>query len=149
MDEVFEISRIIKVEVWVIGRDIDDNSYRDLDYSRYHKNRIWWLFYYTSNEFFLSRFHIKCFQSLWQLFLFLRFSQFFLFHVISKQLLCNLRRPFVFGESLSSTIFSMSVRKEIVSWMYNNHCKIKETLLMQELKPSFNVNFSSEKLMLL
>ena len=40
LDEVFEISRIIKVEVWVIGRDIDDNSYRDLDYSRYHKNRI-------------------------------------------------------------------------------------------------------------
>ena len=28
------------------------------------------------------------------------------------------------------------------------HCKIKETLLIQELKPAFNVNVSSEKLML-
>ena len=31
-DEVFVISRIIKVEA--------DNAYRDLDYSGYHKNRI-------------------------------------------------------------------------------------------------------------
>ena len=52
------------------------------------------MFYYTLNKFFLSRFALKCFQSLCQLFLFLRFSQFFLFHVISKQLLCHLRRPF-------------------------------------------------------
>ena len=37
----------------------------------------------------------------------LRFSHFFLFHVISKQL-CHLRRPFYVCESLSSTIFSMS-----------------------------------------
>ena len=43
---------------------------------------------------FLSRFDIKCFESLCQPFLFLGFSQFFLFHVISKQLLCHLRRPF-------------------------------------------------------
>ena len=28
------------------------------------------------------------------------------------------------------------------------HCKIKETLFIQELKPAFNVNVSSEKLML-
>ena len=28
------------------------------------------------------------------------------------------------------------------------HCKIKETLLIQELKPSLNVNVSSEKLLL-
>ena len=28
------------------------------------------------------------------------------------------------------------------------HCKIKETLFIQELKPAFNVNISSEKLML-
>ena len=27
------------------------------------------------------------------------------------------------------------------------HCKIKETLFIQELKPDFNVNVSSEKLM--
>ena len=32
----------------------------------------------------------------------------FLFHVISKQLLCHLRRPFCVCESLSSTTFSMS-----------------------------------------
>ena len=37
---------------------------------------------------------MKCFQSLCPIFLFLSFSQFFLFHVISKQLLCHLRRPF-------------------------------------------------------
>ena len=28
------------------------------------------------------------------------------------------------------------------------HCKIKETLLIQELQPSLNVNVSSEKLLL-
>ena len=28
------------------------------------------------------------------------------------------------------------------------HCKIKETLLIQELKPALNVNVSSEKLIL-
>ena len=28
------------------------------------------------------------------------------------------------------------------------HCKIKETLLIHELKPAFKINFSSEKLML-
>ena len=43
-----------------------------------------------------------------EVFLFLRFSQFFRFHVISKQLLCHLRRPFCVCESLSSTTFSMS-----------------------------------------
>ena len=36
LDEVFEISRIIKVEVSVKA----DNTYRDLDYSRYHKKQI-------------------------------------------------------------------------------------------------------------
>ena len=35
LDEVFDISRIIKVEVSVKA----DNTYRDLDYSRYHKNQ--------------------------------------------------------------------------------------------------------------
>jgi len=28
------------------------------------------------------------------------------------------------------------------------HCKVKETLLIQELKPALNVNVSSEKLIL-
>ena len=51
---------------------------------------------------------LECFQSLCQLFVFVRFSQFFLFYVISKQLLCHLRRPFCVFESLSSTTFSMS-----------------------------------------
>ena len=51
---------------------------------------------------------LECFQSLCQLFVFIRFSQFFLFYVISKQLLCHLRRPFCVFESLSSTTFSMS-----------------------------------------
>ena len=36
LDEVFEISRIIKVEVSVKA----DNTYRDLDYYGYHKNQI-------------------------------------------------------------------------------------------------------------
>ena len=39
LDEVFVISGIIKVEA--------DYTCRDLDYSRYHKNRIQLLFYYT------------------------------------------------------------------------------------------------------
>ena len=51
---------------------------------------------------------LECFQSLCQLFVFVRFSQLFLFYVISKQLLCHLRRPFCVFESLSSTTFSMS-----------------------------------------
>ena len=36
LDEVFEMSRIIKVEVSVKA----DNTYRVLDYSGYHKNQI-------------------------------------------------------------------------------------------------------------
>ena len=39
----FVISGIIKVEVSVLQpkpKDEADNTYRDLDYSRYHKNRI-------------------------------------------------------------------------------------------------------------
>ena len=28
------------------------------------------------------------------------------------------------------------------------HCKVKETLFIQDIKPAFNVNISSEKLML-
>ena len=91
LDEAFVISRIIKVEVGVINR-----------------SRRLRLITLTENESFLSRFDIKCFQSLCQLFLFLRFSQIFLFHVTSKQLLCHLRRSFCVCESLSSTIFSMS-----------------------------------------
>jgi len=35
LDEVFVISRIIKVEVWPKAEA--DNPYRDLDYSGYHK----------------------------------------------------------------------------------------------------------------
>ena len=42
LDEVFVISRIIKVKVSVISRAEGeiDNTYRDLDNSGYHKNRI-------------------------------------------------------------------------------------------------------------
>ena len=36
----------------------------------------------------------------------------------------------------------------IASGKTDYHCKIKETLFIQELKPAFNVNVSSEKLML-
>ena len=62
----------------------------------------------------------KKFSKFVQLFLFLRFSQFLLFHVISKQLLCHLRRPFCVCESLSSTTFSMpcSVNEANLEVMY-------------------------------
>ena len=42
LDEVFVICGIINVEVSVISRDEGeaDNTYRDLDNSAYHKNRI-------------------------------------------------------------------------------------------------------------
>ena len=42
LDEVFVICRIINVEVKVISRAEGeaDNSYRDIDNSAYHKNRI-------------------------------------------------------------------------------------------------------------
>ena len=43
------------------------------------------MLYYTLNESFLSCLDYKCFYSLCQLFLFFLFSQFFLFHVISKR----------------------------------------------------------------
>ena len=36
----------------------------------------------------------------------------------------------------------------LASGKTNFHCKIKETLLIQELKPSLNVDVSSEKLLL-
>ena len=36
----------------------------------------------------------------------------------------------------------------VASGKTDYHCKIKETLLIQELKPAFNVNVSSEKLIL-
>ena len=72
------------------------------------------MFYYALNEFFLSRFDIKCFQTLCQL---LRFPQFFLFRVISKQLLYHLRRPFsAVCETLSSTIFSLSCPSMKQTW---------------------------------
>ena len=35
----------------------------------------------------------------------------------------------------------------LASGKINFHCKIKETLLIQELKPSLNVDVSSEKLL--
>ena len=88
LDEIFVISRRIKVEVGVL-------LLRPWFFWISQKpNLIIILFYYTLNKFFLSCFNIKCFQSLCQLFLFLRFSHFFLFHMISKQLLCYLHRPF-------------------------------------------------------
>ena len=111
LDEVFVICRIIKVEVRVISRSRRvrpitlTETLIILDITKTKSNN---LFYYTLNDSFLSRFDIRSFQSLCQLFFFLRFSQFFLFHVISKQLLCHLRRPFCVCESLSSTTFSMS-----------------------------------------
>ena len=76
MDEVFVISRIIKVEVGVIGWGWQPLLRPWLFWISQKPNLII-LFYYTLNKSFLSRFNIKCFQSLCQLFLFLKFSQFF------------------------------------------------------------------------
>ena len=50
-------------------------------------------FHWTNPFFLASTWNVS---GLRQLFLFLRFSQFFLFHIISKQLLCHLRRPVLF-----------------------------------------------------
>ena len=54
------------------------------------------MFYYTLNKFFPSRFNIKCmFSKFVPTLSFLQvLSVFFFFHVISKQLLCHLHRPF-------------------------------------------------------
>ena len=111
LDEAFVISRIIKVEVGVIFRSRRlwlitlTETLIILDITKTSSNNcitIHWM-----NPFFLV-WTSNCFQSLCQLFLILRFSQFFLFHVISKQLLCHLRRPFCVCESLSSTTFLIS-----------------------------------------
>ena len=51
LDEVFVIFGVIKLEVSVISRAEPkaeaDDTYQDLGYSRYHKNLILELFYYT------------------------------------------------------------------------------------------------------
>jgi len=49
-------------------------------------------------------------------------------------MVCNGRRVVIFNEGLEAL------------GKTDYHCKIKETLLIQELKPAFNVNISSEKL---
>ena len=70
LDEIFVISRRIKVEVGVL-------LLRPWFFWISQKlNPIIILFYYTLNKLFLSCFNIKCFQSLCQLFLFLRFRFF-------------------------------------------------------------------------
>ena len=40
LDEIYCDTKIINVEVRVISRAKDDNSYRDIDNFTYHKNRI-------------------------------------------------------------------------------------------------------------
>ena len=43
LDEVFVLSGIIKIEVSILSAEPNaeaDNTYRDLDYSGYYKNRI-------------------------------------------------------------------------------------------------------------
>ena len=94
LDEVFVISRIIKVEVGVRLRLITlTETLIILDISKTESNNCFII--HWTDPFFLASF---C-QVL---------SVFFLFHVISKQLLCHLCRPFYVCESLSSTTFSMS-----------------------------------------
>ena len=101
------MSRIIKVDVGVRLRLITlIETLIILDITETESIIIALLYIIERILFFSLR--LECFQSLCQLFVFVRFSQFFLFYVISKQLLCHLRRPFCVFESLSSTTFSMS-----------------------------------------
>ena len=101
------MSRIIKVDVEVRLRLITlIETLIILDITETESIIIALLYIIERILFFSLR--LECFQSLCQLFVFVRFSQFFLFYVISKQLLCHLRRPFCVFESLSSTTFSMS-----------------------------------------
>ena len=120
LDEVSVISRIIKVEVGVISRSrrlrlitLTETSII-LDVTKTESNNIFFLLYIE--RILSSCFDIKCFQSLCKLFLFLRFSQFFLFHVVHKLLLCHLRRPFCVCESLSSTINRCLARSTKQTW---------------------------------
>ena len=45
-------------------------------------------------------------------------------------------------------IYHKTIEVWNLDWKTDSHCKIKETLFIQELKPSPNVNISSEKLLL-
>ena len=113
LDEVFVISIIITVEVGVMSLSLR---------LRLITLRRPWLFWisqkpnliivhvllYIERILSLSLRHKMFSMFVPTLFFFLRFYQFFLFHVMSKQLLCHLRRPFYVCESLSSTTFSMS-----------------------------------------
>ena len=111
------ISRIIKVKVGVISwsRRLRLITLTEtliiLDITKTESNNCFILHWtnpnnrfiiHWTNPFFLASPWHKMFQSLCQLFLFLRFSQFFLFYVIRKQLLWHLRRPVCVFESLSS-----------------------------------------------
>ena len=101
------MSRIIKVDVGVRLRLITlIETLIILDITETESIIIALLYIIERILFFSLR--LECFQSLCQLFVFVTFSQFFLFYIISKQLLCHLRRPFCVFESLSSTTFSMS-----------------------------------------
>ena len=99
LDEVFVISRIINVEVGVISRSrrlrlitLTESTLIILDITKTESNNCF-IIHWTNPFFLASTWRVF---SLCQLFLFLRFSQFFLFHIISKQLLCHLRRPVLF-----------------------------------------------------
>ena len=56
----------------------------------------------------------------------------------------------MFGFSIVKPPFSFTDIKTITipKGKTDYHCKIKETLYIQELEPAFNVNVGSEKLML-
>ena len=62
----------------------------------------------------------------------------------------------VFSREISKTLYFQTTGHDIkwdhfdilASVKTDFHCKIKETLFIQELKPSLNVNISSEKLLL-
>ena len=64
----------------------------------------------------------------------------------------DLRKPLAFSGFLQTNFgnlrCNLPMRIELFFHVYYYHCKSKETLFNQELKPASNVNVSSEKLML-
>ena len=69
----------------------------------------------------------------------------------------NILRPLLKNDNTSAIADHVKVTGHNIKWDHFDilakgktdcHCKIKETLLIQELEPAFNITAGSEKLML-
>ena len=69
----------------------------------------------------------------------------------------NILRPLLKNDNTSAIADHVKVTGHNIKWDHfdilakgktDYHCKIKETLYIQDLEPAFNVNVGSEKLML-